>query len=113
MKRQVKYMAVFLLLSALLFGCKTPVAQQTGKEDVAFLLFVSPNKYAGQKVSVTLDDGENFAVNVVKEKKSKRKGTQYMVKTGPRKIKVISNGKILYQKQIFLSSQEVKQIILP
>jgi hypothetical protein len=50
---------------------------------------------------------------VVKEKKAKRKGSQYGIATGNRSIKVTSQGKVLYQKKIFVSAQEVKQIMLP
>ncbi len=109
-----KLLALFAVL-ALLVGCKAnyPVAQQSGKEDMAFLLFVSGNEYAGQEVQVTLDDAQPFTAKVVKQKKALRKGKQYGVKTGTRSLKVTCEGKVLYQKKVFLSTQEVKQIILP
>ena len=90
-----------------------PVAQQTGKEDTAYLLFVSPDQYAGEKVDVTLDGTEPFVAKVVKEKKSKRKGKAYAVRTGRRKIAVRHDGTLLYNKKIFISSQETKVISLP
>jgi len=93
-------------------SCKAPVAQQGGKEDIAYLLFVSPSQYAGEVVQVSVDD-TSFDAKVVKEKRSKRKGCQYGIATGNRSIKVTSQGKVLYQKKIFVSAQEVKQITLP
>lgn len=41
-------------LVALLCGCKAhyPVAQESGKEDMAYLLFTSPGEYAGKEVTV-------------------------------------------------------------
>ena len=111
-------MRKLLILSALyfmLFGCKAnyPVAQQGGKEDVAFLLFVSPKEYVGEDIQVTIDDSKHFSARVVKQKKANRRGTQYGVSTGTHNLKVDYNGKTLYQKKVFLSTQEVKQIILP
>ena len=113
MKRQILKLVCEIALHLFFTACKTPVAQQSGKEDMAYLLFVSPKEYAGKEVTVVLDNQKPFTVKVVKEKSAKRKGTQYGVKTGPRSIKVTSGGKTLYQKKIFVSTQEVKQIILP
>ena len=107
-----KITVVFAVLALIVSSCKAPVAQQGGKEDIAFLLFVSPSQYAGKTVQVTVDD-TSFDAKVVKEKRSKRKGSQYGISTGNRNIKVTSEGKVLYQKKIFVSAQEVKQILLP
>lgn len=104
-----------LCLSLLFFACKAnyPVAQQSGKEDMAFLLFVSPELCAGKKVQVTVDSAEPFEAHVVKSNKANRRGTQYGIATGRRKLTVSYQGKIVYQKEIFVSTQEVKQIVLP
>ena len=54
---------MFLFALALLFaGCKAnfPVAQQSGKDDVAYLLFVGQNVYGGKDVQVTIDNGQPF-----------------------------------------------------
>lgn len=107
-----------LLLLTLTLGitsCRVnaPVAQQSGKEDQAYLLFVSPDTYAQKEVTVCLDNNTPFTAKVVKQKKSNRKGTQYAVHTGTRNLKVTYEGKVIYQKKIFVSTQEVKSIILP
>ena len=52
MKKFLKIIAFAAIFPAFLAGCKAPVAQQSGKEDIAYLLFVSPNTYAGKKVIV-------------------------------------------------------------
>lgn len=103
---------IFAAIALMMSGCKAPVAQQGGKEDIAYLLFVSPSQYSGKVVQVSVDD-TSFDAKVVKEKRSKRKGSQYGIATGNRNIKVTSEGKVLYQKKIFVSAQEVKQILLP
>ena len=102
-------------IASLLMGCKAnfPVAQQTGKEDMAYLLFVGQKEYGGKEVLVTIDNAEPFMAKVVKSKKANRRGSQYGIGTGARNIVVKCDGKTLYQKKIFVSTQEVKQIILP
>ncbi len=109
--RNLLALGLVLLLSA----CKAnyPVAQQSGKEDMAFLLFVSPSRYAGRNVQVAVDDSVLFEAHVVNAKKSNRRGTRYGIATGRHKLKVTYSGETLYKKEVFVSSQEVKQIILP
>lgn len=111
----MRKLLILFALPLLLMGCKAnfPVAQQSGKEDMAYLLFVSANEYAGKEVSAQIDDAQPFTAKVVKQKKSNRRGTQYGVGVGNRMLKVTCDGKTIYQKRIFLSTQEVKQIILP
>lgn len=109
---------LFCLLGTLLLvlgSCKLnyPVAQQSGKEDMGYLLFVSPKQYAKKDVKVTLDGQNAFTANVVREKDAKRKGTAYRVTPGRKTIKVEHEGKVLYTKEIFISAQETKQIELP
>ena len=107
----------FLVLTCILVGCKTsfPVAQQTGKEDMAYLVFVGPRQtYGNGSKLVQVDvDGTQFDAKVIKPKVANRKGTQYGVATGNRHVTVTFNGKTVYSKQLFLSSQETKVITLP
>lgn len=109
-----KWIFIFIV-PFMLNSCKSnyPVAQQSGKEDMAFLLFVGSKEYSGKKVSVSVDDKTTFDAKVVKSKKANRKGTQYGISTGRHQLKVQHSGKTIYQKEIFVSTQEVKQIILP
>ncbi len=110
-----KYVVFIFGLAFLLVGCRAhyPVAQQSGKEDVAYLLFIGQKEYGGKTVQVTIDDAAPFTAEVVKPRKAHRRGTQYGIGTGTRNLKVTSGGKVLYQKKIFVSTQEVKQIMLP
>lgn len=106
-----------LAITCFLVGCKTsfPVAQQTGKEDMAYLVFVGPRQtYGNGSKLVQVDvDGTKFDAKVVKPKTANRKGTQYGVATGNRQITVKFNGETIYSKRLFLSSQETKVITLP
>ena len=112
-----KVFFILLALTSLLVGCKTnfPVAQQSGKEDMAYLVFVGPRQtYGNGSKLVQVDiDGNQFEAKVVKPKTANRKGTQYGVATGRRNVTVKFNNQIIYQKQLFLSSQETKIISLP
>ena len=62
----MKKLLILFALPLFLFSCKAnfPVAQQSGKEDIAFLLFVSPDEYAGEKVQVSIDDAVAAERNV-------------------------------------------------
>ena len=56
--------AIFCMfaIASLLIGCKAnfPVAQQTGKEDMAYLLFVGQKEYGGKEVQVTIDNANRL-----------------------------------------------------
>lgn len=104
-------------ITCFLVSCKTsfPVAQQSGKEDIAYLVFVGPKEtYGNGSKLVQVDvDGNLFDAKVVKPKVANRKGTQYGVTTGNRHVTVKFQGKTIYSKQLLLSSQETKIINLP
>ena len=98
-----------------LCGCKAnyPVAQQSGDDDVAYLIFVSTSDSRNKDVEVFVDDKTRFTARTVKSRKSNRRGTRYSVQTGKRKVRVVLDGKTLYDKYVFLSPQETKKITLP
>ena len=90
-----------------------PIFPSHRKEDIAYLLFVSPKEYAGKSVFVKIDNNAPFEAKVVKSSKANRRGSQYGIAVGTRNITVSYDGKSIYQKKIFVSTQEVKQIMLP
>ena len=102
-----RLLILLFVIPLLLIGCRAhyPVAQESGKEDIAYLLFVSPKEYAGKSVFVKIDNNAPFEAN--------RRGSQYGIAVGTRNITVSYDGKSIYQKKIFVSTQEVKQIMLP
>ena len=114
---KAKILLLTMAIASILVGCKSsfPVAQQSGKEDMAYLVFVGPRQiYGNGSKPVQVDvDGKQFDAKVVKPKTANRKGIQYGVATGRRNVTVKFNGQIIYQKQLFLSSQETKIITLP
>lgn len=110
-----RLLILLFVIPLLLIGCRAhfPVAQESGKEDIAYLLFVSPKEYAGKSVFVKIDNNAPFEAKVVKSSKDNRRGSQYGIAVGTRNITVSYDGKSIYQKKIFVSTQEVKQIMLP
>lgn len=114
---KTKSLITLFAIVCLLVGCKSsfPVAQQSGKEDMAYLVFVGPkDTYGNGSKLVQVDvNGTQFDAKVVKPKTANRKGTQYGVTTGRRNVTVKFNGNTVYSKQLFLSSQETKIITLP
>lgn len=113
----MKHILIICMVAAftLLWGCRAhyPVAQSTGNEDIAYLLFVSRSNAKPQIVDVTLNGKRTFRAVTVKARKANRRGTQYTVQPGTVNIRVASNGSVLYEKKLFLSTGETKQIMLP
>ena len=114
MKKLIISFAVLLVV--LLTGCKAnmPVAQQSGKEDIAYLLFVSQSgEYHKKDLTVSVDD-QTYTAQGIKAKTANRRGSQYTAPTGTHQLTVKNaEGKVLYSKKVFLSQQEVKTITLP
>lgn len=104
------------LLSLFAFNsCKTGVyATEHGKDDIAFVCFYSSGIYANKTIDVVIDKDTAFSTKVVKAKQDgeKRKGELYGIKTGKRHICVSYNGNIIYEKDIYVTSQQTKEIIL-
>ncbi len=104
------------VMAILLTACRAnmPVAQQSGKEDVAFLLFVSQSgQYHKKDLTVSVDN-TSYVAQGIKLKTSDRRGSQYTAPTGTHQLTVKNSaGEVLYSKKVFLSAQEVKTITLP
>lgn len=111
-----KVLSIMCCMAALMFcGCKAnyPVAQQTGDDDIAYLIFVSTSDSRNTDVDVTVDGKTSFTARTVKSRKANRRGTRYSVQPGKRKVTVMKDGRTLYDRFVFLSPQETKKITLP
>ncbi len=113
-----KLISVILFLCLFFTSCaKYPIETSSGKEDVAFLLFISQEgEYAKKDVTVNIDGKTTFTAQPIRAKrgKEKLKGTQYKVATGRRKVVVTNaNGDVIFSRDLMLSTQDTKQIILP
>jgi len=105
-------MIVFLgLISACSVGV---VSQSSGKENIGYLQFVQGSNLSYKKgVTVYIDDNPPFTAKVEKEKRIKIKSTNYTITPGQRNIKVVENNRILYEKELYIVTQETKRIVLP
>ena len=114
-----KIFSISVLVGLLLTtGCaRYPIETSSGKEDVAYLLFISQEGvYAKKDVTINIDGKTTFTVQPIKAKRGseKLKGSQYKVAPGRRKVVVTDKkGDTIYSREIMLSTQDTKQILLP
>jgi len=107
----------FVLVTVLLVATSCKVGSNStvrGLENQSFLEFVwTASNYKGG-VDVTVDDQTPFKAEVYKEKEGNNsiKGKVYAIPTGVHTVTVSYNGNIVYKKQIYVSAQETKKIIL-
>ncbi|MDR3297345.1 MAG: hypothetical protein LBS94_03820 [Prevotellaceae bacterium] len=98
------------LLSASCTGVKSTAR---GLENEAFLELVgNPNAYS-EGVEVNVDDKTTFTASVNKDHADRPKGKVYAISTGTHTVTVTHKGSVLFKKQIFVSAQETKKIMLP
>lgn len=109
MRRLIYSIVICLFLLASCTGVKTVTK---GLENEAYLEFVSSSNYSNG-IDVVLDEETTFKANVVKGTAKRPKGNIYAVSTGKHYISIKYKNEIIYSKQIFVSAQETKQIILP
>lgn len=109
----MKKIYFIVVLAIILTSCGGIKTLSSGLENEAFLEFVGkPNDYEGG-LNVTVDDKTSFVAELNKNKSTKTKGVVYAISTGTHMVSVTYKNKLLYKKQIFISSQETKKIILP
>ena len=100
-----------VMLSACSVGRTT---ETRGLENEAYLQFVrgTSDKYR-DGVHVFVDDNAPFKTKVNKIKATTVKGDTYVIKSGKRHLKVIYEERVVYEKDIILSTQETRRIELP
>lgn len=105
----------FLFAIGLMFltGCTGVKTVSTGLENESFLEFIgSPSNYSGG-VDVNVDEKSTFKAEVNKDHADRPKGKVYAISTGAHLVTVSYNGNVIFKKQIFISAQETKKIMLP
>ena len=110
-----KLLFIGILLTSMLAGCKTGVyTAEYGKEDVAYISLMSSDQMANKDVEVFVDEDTQATLHVEKAKQhaEKRTGKLFAIKPGKRHLKIVHEGKVIYEKDIFVSSQQTKLINL-
>lgn len=108
-----------LLLIMFVFGsftsCKVGVVSKSGGMDnQSYLQFVQGGGQTYKNgITVYVDDNPAFTAKVDVPKRNSIKGNTYAVSPGTRHVKVVEQGKTVYEKTIVVSTQETKKIILP
>ena len=110
MKNIIYSIAICLLFLA---GCTGLKTTSTGLENEAFIEIIGKPSDYKDGVDITLDDKNTFKGKVNKNHADRPKGEVYAISTGNHTITVSYDSKVLFKKQIFVSSQETKKIILP
>lgn len=102
-----------IIIGFLLVACSGVKTASYGLENESFLEFIgSPSNYNGG-VDVIIDDNPSFNAKVYNNNVTRVKGKVYAISTGRHTIIVSYQNNLLIKKQIFISAQETKQIILP
>lgn len=112
MKTHIWLLALLVLvLGACSVGRTT---ESRGLENQAYLQFVRGNtdKYS-DGVDVYIDDALLFKAKVDKVDSRTVKGNTYVIKSGKRHLKVEYHGKVLYEKEIVVTTQETRKVQLP
>jgi len=108
-----KLFFTYLISSAIFLGCTGVKTTSYGLEKEAFLEFIgNPSLYDGG-IDIQLDNKLKFEAVVNKKNADRPKGIVYSISPGNHLITVSYNGKIVFQKQVYISYQETKIIILP
>ncbi|MCX2838114.1 hypothetical protein OQ279_08095 [Salinimicrobium sp. MT39] len=108
MKKMILLFTVFTTL-----GCTGVKTTTSGLENEAFLIFLGNPKNYESGVEVSIDDNTSFSAEVQKDHSDRPKGKVYAISTGSHNLSVLYNGEVIYQKKIFVSTQETKKIKLP
>jgi hypothetical protein len=109
MMKKLMFIAAVLLLSSCATGVKTT---SSGLENEAFLEFVgTPNLYH-EGISVTIDNSYTFTAEVKRDHADRPKGKVYAISTGKHDVSVSHDGRVIYQKTIFVSARETRKIVL-
>ena len=108
MRKLILLLAVFSAV-----GCTGVKTTTSGLENEAFLVFLGDPASYKSGVEVNIDDNTSFSAEVQKNHSNRPRGKVYAISTGPHVVSVVHNGEMIYQKQIFVSAQETKKIILP
>jgi uncharacterized protein YxeA len=93
MKKILFVIAIGLII---LTGCTGVKTLSTGLENEAFI-----------------DDKTTFKAEVNKDHADRPKGKVYAISTGTHMVTVTYNNNLIFKKQIFVSAQETKKILLP
>ncbi|MDR1591995.1 MAG: hypothetical protein LBS16_03820 [Prevotellaceae bacterium] len=111
----MKKIMFFIVSIFMITACSVGnVSRSGGMENQGYLQFIQGGSTVySEGVTVTVDNLPPFTAKVDRITKFGMKANTYAVKTGTRHLQVAYQGKILYEKNVIIVTQETKQIQLP
>ena len=107
----LKYISVLILL--ILTSCGGTKTASRGLTNESYLEFIGKPSYYSEGVQVVVDENIPFVAKVYNDRVGRLRGEVYAISTGSHNLKVYFENKLIYNKQIFITTQESKKIILP
>jgi hypothetical protein len=97
----------------ILAGCTGVKTVSSGLENESFLEFIgNPEVYYGG-VDVDIDDKTTFKAKVNLGNVKRPNGNVYAISPGTHVVTVSYKDSVIFSKQIFVSAQETRKILLP
>ena len=109
--KRAKY--IILPLFIILISCGGTKTSSQGLNNESFLEIIGTPSLYSDDVDVVVDDNKSFKAKVYKERAGRMRGEVYAITTGKHSIKIYSKNKVIYNQQIFVSTQQTKKIIIP
>lgn len=110
--RKIILLSVVVLVAAIITSCgpHTYATKSSGKDNASYVIVL---KEAGDYGNVTvMVDDQAYPYGKVYRVKTKRKAHPVIIEPGKHNIKVISNGTVMTDENVFIGLQETKTIIL-
>lgn len=107
------FISIVVFCLFLMTGCTGVKSTTQGLENQSFLELVGTPRSYSNGVEVLVDKGTPFKAEVHKAGKKRPKGSVYAIPTGKHVVTVKYKGKVIYSRQIFVSAQETKLVVLP
>ncbi|WP_304296141.1 hypothetical protein [Porphyromonas gulae] len=118
MKRNIIHSLIVLLVLvtsvAAFSSCGSVASASYGMQDESYLIVTASKQYLGETVFVSIDGDSTVQAVPIKEKHAVRKGKRIVVSPGKHTVVVTDRAGVrLYEKQIFVSTNNGKMIHLP
>lgn len=112
---QIRQLLCLFLICLIFSTCGTVSSKSGGVGDDAYLVLSSTQKYYGHTVLLSIDDNIPLEVSVSRDGNwAVRKGHRLAITPGKHHILVKDKqGRLLYDRQIFVSTRNTRTIVLP
>jgi hypothetical protein len=109
----MKKIILLLIIVIGVTSCNTSKWYSTAsasKDNISYVIVLSDNSdYSNVEIQI---DEEKPVKRDVKSLKLKRKAEPVIITPGKHKVRVINNGKVIVEENIFIGIQETKKIVL-